>query len=141
MQVYLHAHGGLQDDMQDWAAALTALMDASPATACVFIHDLAAKVGESNLAFYRRCAAPRCGYSLRSWTRCLPGRGGVMHDVAPARCGRGPPCNSSCVNALQDLRSSHLPPVLVKHGPVSPMKRSLLTVHKKAGADTSFKVN
>lgn len=31
--------------MQDWAAALTALMDASPATACVFIHDLAAKVG------------------------------------------------------------------------------------------------
>lgn len=44
VQIYVHAHPGLRDDMQEWAAALAALMDASRPTAAAFIADFVAKV-------------------------------------------------------------------------------------------------
>lgn len=44
MQIYVHAHLGLRDDMQEWAVALAALMDASRPTAAAFIADFVDKV-------------------------------------------------------------------------------------------------
>lgn len=43
-QIYVHAHSGLRDDMHEWAAALTALMDASRPTAAAFLAGFVTKV-------------------------------------------------------------------------------------------------
>ena len=42
-QIYVHAHSSLRDDAQEWAAALTALMDASRPTAAAFLAGFVAK--------------------------------------------------------------------------------------------------
>jgi hypothetical protein len=63
-QIYVHAHSSLRDDAQEWAAALTALMDASRPTAAAFLAGFVAKArappAPVPLSQHQCCSSPVC---------------------------------------------------------------------------------